>query len=286
MNLCDIRDIRSLLSRHGFTFSKSLGQNFLTAPWVPVEIAESVGPDETCGVLEIGPGIGCLTEQLAMRAGKVVAVELDRGLLPVLQETLGRFQNIDIIHGDILKTDIPALIDTHLPGLRPMVAANLPYNITTPLLTALIESKRFETITVMIQREVALRIAAEAGTSDYGAFSLYMAYHTDPAILFHVPPDCFIPEPKVHSSVIRLTPRKTPPVSVDKTALFTLIKAAFAQRRKTLVNCLNTALPKASKEALTDILTQLGHDSRIRGETLDLGAFAELTETLMDADLL
>ena len=286
MNLCDIRDIRALLSRHGFAFSKSLGQNFLTASWVPEQIVESAGLDERFGVLEIGPGIGCLTERLAQAAGKVVTVELDRALLPVLRETLGAFGNIEVVHGDILKTDISALVDSHLSGLRPVVAANLPYNITTPVLTALIDSGRFEQITVMIQREVARRIVSPAGRADYGAFSLYIAYHAEPMLLFDVPPDCFIPQPRVHSSVIRLSLRKAPPVSAPKEALFAVIKAAFSQRRKTLVNCLNAALPNASKEKLAAILTQLGHDSRIRGETLNLTAFSQLTEALLEGGFL
>ena len=286
MDLCDIRSIRALLSRHGFSFSKSLGQNFLTASWVPAEIAARIGLDETFGVLEIGPGIGCLTVELARGAGKVVAVELDRALLPVLRETLGAFPNVQVIHGDILKTDIAALVESQMAGLRPVVAANLPYHITTPVLTALIDSGCFSGITVMIQREVARRIAAPAGSPDFGAFSLYIAYHAEAEILFDVPPDCFIPQPKVHSSVIALRPRERPPVSAPKEALFTVIRAAFAQRRKTLVNCLNTALPQAPKGALGDILTRLGHDSRIRGETLDLKAFSQLTEALLEAGFL
>jgi len=258
MDLCNIQDIKTLLGRHGFHFSKSLGQNFLTAPWVPEEIASSAALDAGTGVLEIGPGIGCLTEQLAQSAGHVVAVELDTALLPVLAETLAGFSNTKIIHGDILKTDLTALAAEHFSGLRPVVCANLPYNITTPVLTKLIDSGLFARITVMVQREVARRITASAGGADYGAFSVYIAYHTEPTLLFDVPPDCFIPQPKVHSAVVTLRKREAPPVATDPGALFRIVKAAFAQRRKTLVNCLNAALPGASKEKLTEALVALG----------------------------
>ncbi|MCL2563501.1 MAG: 16S rRNA (adenine(1518)-N(6)/adenine(1519)-N(6))-dimethyltransferase RsmA [Oscillospiraceae bacterium] len=283
MNLCNLQTIKSLLARHGFRFSKSLGQNFLTAAWVPEEIAASAGLDTDTAVLEIGPGIGCLTVELARIANRVVAVELDTALLPVLAETLAGTSNTEVIHGDILKIDLGILAKTHFAGLRPVVCANLPYNITTPALTRLIDSGLFAQITVMIQREVARRVTAPAGSADYGAFSLYIAYHTEPTLCFDVPPDCFIPQPKVHSAVVTLRMRTRPPVDTDKDALFRIIKAAFAQRRKTLVNCLTTALPSASKEALTSIVESLGHDARIRGETLDLQDFAGLTDALLEA---
>ena len=286
MDLCDINHIKPLLARHGFHFSKSLGQNFLTAAWVPEDIAASAGLDTDTGVLEIGPGIGCLTVELAKRAKKVVAIELDRALLPVLAETLGEYPNTEVIHGDILKLDLQALVSEQFGGLRPVVCANLPYNITTPILTKLIDSELFEQITVMIQREVALRLCALAGSSDYGAISLYIAYHTEPTLLFDVSPDCFIPAPKVTSSVITLKKRTAPPVDTDPGALFRVIKLAFAQRRKTLLNCLNTGLPHASKEELSRIIESLGHDPRIRGETLNLEAFAKLTDALLGAGLL
>ena len=286
MNLCDIQTIKPLLARHGFHFSKSLGQNFLTAPWVPEDIAASAGLDADTAVLEIGPGIGCLTVELARRAQKVVAVELDRALLPVLAETLQDYPNTEVIHGDILKLDLQTLAAEHFAGLRPVVCANLPYNITTPTLTKLIDSGLFEQITVMIQREVALRLCAPAGSSDYGAISLYIAYHTEPILLFDVPPDCFIPAPKVTSAVITLKKRTVPPVETDPKALFHVIKLAFAQRRKTLLNCLSTGLPHASKADLSKIIESLGHDTRIRGETLDLTAFAKLADALLAAEVL
>ena len=174
MNLTDYNEIRGLLARHGFHFSKSLGQNFLTAAWVPERIAESAGLDEQTGVLEVGPGVGCLTEQLSLRAGKVLAVELDKALRPVLAETLAGRDNVEIVFGDVLKQDLLALVREKLSGLRPVVCANLPYNVTSPLITAFLEADCFETVTVMIQREVARRICAAAGTPDYGAFGLFV----------------------------------------------------------------------------------------------------------------
>jgi len=286
MDLCNIHDIKTILGRHGFRFSKSLGQNFLTAAWVPEEIAAAAELDTDTGVLEIGPGIGCLTVALSEAANRVVSVELDTALLPVLAETLAGHPNTQIIHGDILKIDLPTLVQTQFAGLRPVVCANLPYHITTPALTRLIDSGLFARITVMIQREVARRIVAPAGSADYGAFSLYAAYHTEPTLCFDVPPDCFVPQPKVHSSVITLRMRERPPVDTAPDALFRVVKAAFSQRRKTLVNCLTSALPGASKEALTTAITNQGHDARIRGETLDLAAFSRLTDTLLTAGLL
>jgi len=286
MDLYNIQHIKTLLRRHGFHFSKSLGQNFLTASWVPKQIVAAAALDANTGVLEIGPGIGALTTKLANAAGRVVAVELDAALLPILAETLSDFPNTEVIHGDILKVDLAALVAEHFQDLRPVVCANLPYNITTPVLTRLIDSGLFAAITVMVQREVAKRLTATAGSADYGAISLYMAYHTEPTLHFDLPPDCFIPQPKVHSSVLTLRIRKSPPVATDREALFRVIKAAFANRRKTLVNCLASTLPNASKERLTDLLTTLNHDPRIRGETLDLTAFARLTDALLEARLL
>ena len=179
MNLTDYKEIRALLEKHGFRFTKALGQNFLTAAWVPEDIAEAAGLDEHTGVLEIGPGVGCLTRELSKRAGKVVSVELDRSLRPVLAETLAGCENVEVVFGDILKQNIPALLDDTMPGLRHVVCANLPYNVTTPVLTALLESGRFETVTVMIQREVARRICARPNTPDYGAFGIFVQWHAE-----------------------------------------------------------------------------------------------------------
>ena len=289
MNLTDYSEIRSLLARHGFRFSKALGQNFLTAAWVPEDIAEAACLDESTGVLEIGPGVGCLTRELSKRAGKVVSVELDRSLMPVLAETLTGCENVEVVFGDILKQDIPALLDLTMPGLRRVVCANLPYNVTTPVLTALLSCGRFETITVMIQREVARRICAEANTSDYGAFGIFAQWHAQTELLFDVPPSCFVPQPKVTSSVVRLKCRETPPARVkDEELLFKIVRAAFNQRRKTLVNALASQLPGVTKEQAEKTLELLGYDTRIRGEALDLGGFAKIADklfTIQNADL-
>ena len=281
MDLCNERDIRALLARHGFRFSKSMGQNFLIESWVPRDIAAASGADQDTGVLEIGPGIGPLTVQLARRAGRVVAVELDRTLLPVLDETLGSFDNVEVVPGDILKLDLPDLLDDKLKGLTPVVCANLPYNITTPVLTALLECGRFRSITVMIQREVARRICAAPGTADYGAFSLFCQYHARVELLFDVPPECFLPAPKVTSSMVRLVPRPAPSEVEDEGFFFRVVRASFAQRRKTLLNGLSSAFgDRLSKEALRDILNTCGLPADVRGERLGIPEFARLSSAL------
>lgn len=220
MDLCNINQIKGLLSRHGFRFSKSMGQNFLIDPTVPRHIAAVSGAGPGYGVLEIGPGIGPLTEQLAQLADQVTAVELDQNLLPILQETMADYPNVSIVPGDILKLNLPQLVTDTFHGLTPIVCANLPYNITTPVLTVLLESGQFASITVMIQREVAKRICANPRTPDYGAFSLYCQYHAACELLFEVPPQAFLPAPKVTSAVIRLTPTTEPPVPVVDKQLF------------------------------------------------------------------
>ena len=281
MNLTDYNEIRALLTRHGFRFSKSLGQNFLTAAWVPERIAEEAGLDESTGVVEIGPGVGCLTAELARRAGRVAAIELDKALLPVLKETLRDFDNVSVVPGDAARMDLRALAGEKLPGLRPVVCANLPYNVTSPLLTALIEAGCFETITVMIQREVARRICAGPGSPDYGAFGLFVQWHCGTELLFDVPPSCFVPQPKVTSSVIRLTRREAPPLPVkDEALLMRVIRAAFNQRRKTLVNALSSGLG-LGKDELEAILRDLGLDPRVRGEALDISAFAAVSDKIL-----
>ena len=270
--------IEALLQRHGFHFSKSMGQNFLVDPAIPCEIAESSRADETNGVLEIGPGIGALSHELCERAGKVVAVELDKTLLPILNETMARFDNFEVVSADILKTDIPALVKEKFAGLTPIVCANLPYNITTPAITALLESKCFESITVLVQKEVAERLCAAPGTSAYGAFSVFMQYHTAPELLFAVPRECFEPQPKVTSAVLRAVVRREPPVQVaDEKFFFRVVYASFALRRKTLVNSLMTAFSaQLTKEQLTAAVTSCGLDANIRGERLGLSEFAAL----------
>ena len=289
MNLTDYSEIKALLARHKFRFSKSMGQNFLTAAWVPEDIAASAELDEETGVLEIGPGIGCLTRELAKRAGKVVSVELDRSLQPILAETLTGCENVEVVFGDVLKQDLPALLEETMPGLRRVVCANLPYNVTTPVLTALIRSGCFETITVMVQREVARRICAGPGNADYGAFGIFVQWYMDTEILFDVPPSCFVPQPKVTSSVIRLKKREAHPAEVqDEELMFRLIRAAFNQRRKTLVNAAGSQVPGVSRETMENVLQSLGYDPRIRGEVLDIGRFAKIADEIhqiQDADL-
>ncbi|MGO5023658.1 16S rRNA (adenine(1518)-N(6)/adenine(1519)-N(6))-dimethyltransferase RsmA [Lawsonibacter sp. LCP25S3_G6] len=281
MNLCDISQIKALLARHGFRFSKSMGQNFLIENWVPRDIAAASGAGPGFGVLEVGPGIGPLTRELSLLADQVVSVELDRSLLPILKETLSDRDNVEIVPGDILKTDIPALVAEKFSGLCPIACANLPYNITTPVLTAFLEAGCFQSITVMIQREVARRICAAPGTGDYGAFSLYCQVHAQTELLFDVPPECFIPAPKVTSSVLRLTPRPLPEEIDDPAAFFRVVKAAFAQRRKTLLNTLSAAYgSRFSKEELLEIIQNCGLPGDVRGERLGIPQFAALARAL------
>lgn len=281
MNLTDYSEIKELLGRHGFRFSRSLGQNFLTASWVPEQIAASCGADEQTGVLEIGPGIGCLTEQLSERAGRVVAVELDKSLMPLLAETLSGCDNTVVVFGDVLKTDLREIVEKDFAGLRPIVCANLPYNVTSPILTRLVTSGLFESVTVMIQREVAHRICAGAGEPDYSSFGILCQWYTVPKLLFDVPPCCFVPQPKVTSTVIRMTRREQPPVTVrNEKLLFSLVRAAFNQRRKTLVNAIAAGLPQISKEKAEQAVLSCGLDPKIRGEALSIAQFAALADTL------
>lgn len=283
MRLTDINDIKKLLSSHGFRFSKSMGQNFLTAAWVPEDIAEAAQLDEDTGVLEVGPGIGCLTEQLALRAGKVVAVELDNALRPVLKQTLAGKNNVEIIFGDVLKQDIKGLVSEKMQGLRPVVCANLPYNVTSPLITAFLEAECFDSVTVMIQREVAKRICAKPATADYGAFTVLVNWYAEPELLFDVPPSCFIPQPKVTSSVIRLKTRSEPPVEVkDKALFFRVVRAAFGMRRKTLTNALSANFNELNKADIENLLTACGFDPKIRGEVLSIGDFAAISDAIFD----
>ena len=281
MNLCDYNTIRDLLARHGFHFSKSMGQNFLIDPEVPRRIAEASGADAGCGVLEIGPGIGPLTAELAQRAGKVVAVELDRALLPVLAETMAPYPNVEVVPGDVLKLDLTAIAAEKFQGLTPIVCANLPYNVTSPILEKLVESPCFTAFTVMIQREVAQRLCAPQGSSEGGSFSLFLQYYMKPELLFDVPPHCFVPAPKVTSTVVRLRVRAAPPVAVqDEKLLFTVVRAAFNQRRKTLINALSAGVPGCDKARAAAAVAACGLDARVRGETLSLAQFAALSDAL------
>lgn len=284
MKLCDQNEIQSLLERHGFHFSKAMGQNFLIEDWVPRDIADACGADEATGVLEIGPGIGPLTQQLVRRAGKAVSVELDERLWPVLGETMADADNFTLLKGDAMKLDFPQVVQEHFHGLRPILCANLPYNITTPILTKCVESRCFDSLTVLIQKEVAERICARAGTAEYGAFTVLMQYYTAPELLFTVPPTCFLPAPKVTSAVIHCPVRKAPPVAVvSEAALWRTVKAAFALRRKTLVNSLQTGY-QLPKEQLAEIVTVCDLDATVRGERLTLEDFARLTNALAAAE--
>jgi 16S rRNA (adenine1518-N6/adenine1519-N6)-dimethyltransferase len=279
MDLCDPRAIRELLEENGFRFSRAMGQNFLIDPSVPERIAEAADPGPDDGVLEIGPGIGTLTVRLAERAGRVCCVELDKTLLPVLDRTLAGFGNVTVVGGDILKTDLPELTGRELAGLRLSVCANLPYNITTPVLTLLLESGLFSRLTVMIQREVAARICARPGTPDYGAFTVFCGYHARAERLFDVLPGCFMPAPKVTSTVIQLIPRTPPPEVENRELFFRTVRASFAQRRKTLVNGLAAAFPLPKGE-LAEALAACGLDEKTRGETLSLAQFAAVAREL------
>ena len=281
LNVCDIQVMKPLLAQHGFHFSKAKGQNFLIAPWVPASIAQEAGVDETAGVLEIGPGIGPLTQQLCLRAGKVCAVEVDTRLEPILKQTVGDFSNLEILWGDILKQDIPALVAEKFPGLRPMACANLPYYITTPILSALLEADCFDAVTVMVQKEVAQRIAAAPGTADYGAFSVFCQYYTEPELLFDVPPNCFLPQPKVTSAVITLRRRAARPWSVtDEAAFFRVVRSSFAMRRKKLSNGLTAGFPELGKAGIEDVLKVCGFPENVRGETLGIPEFARIANEI------
>ena len=277
MNLTDEKQLKALLQRHGFRFERSKGQNFLIDASVPERIAAACGADASTGVVEIGPGVGCLTQCLAQNAAAVLAYELDESLRPVLAETMAPRPNVRIEFADALRRDLRADADTYLPGLRRVFCANLPYNITTPVLTKVYEARAFETVTVMVQREVALRLCAAPGCGDYGAFSVFTQWYAEPELLFTVPPGAFMPPPKVTSAVVRLRMRAAPPVDTDETRFFRVVRAAFAQRRKTLINSLSTAFPKDRAAAA---VAACGLPERARGEELSLPQFAGLTAAL------
>ncbi len=278
MDLCDYDAMRPLLHAAGFRFSKGKGQNFLTASWVPERIAQAAELGPADGVVEIGPGVGCLTRQLAARAGKVLAYEVDRALEPVLAATVGDLSNLEIVFADVMGRDLAADAAEKLPGLRPSVCANLPYSITTPVLTKLYQARCFGRILVMVQKEVARRMCAGAGESDYGAFSLLTQWYAEPELLFEVGPECFVPRPKVRSAVVRLVMRDAPPAKVDETAFFRVVRAAFNQRRKTLANALEGV---CGREAAAKALAACGLDPRVRGEALSLEDFAALTNAVI-----
>ena len=280
-DLTDYRAVTALLERHGFRFSRSLGQNFLTAAWVPERIADEADIIPGDGVLEVGPGVGCLTAALARRAGKVLALELDERLRGVLKETLADFDNVSVVFADAVKADLAALCREHL-GERPWrVCANLPYNVTTPLLTAFLKAGCFESVTVMVQKEAAQRLCARPGTGEYGAFTLLVQWYTEPELLFDVPPHCFVPQPKVTSAVVRLRRRETPPAQVsDRDFFFAVVRAAFNQRRKTLPNAVAAGVKELTRADVEKALADMGLSPTVRGEALSLGQFAALSNAL------
>ena len=283
MDLCDRKDIQSLLARHGFHFAKSLGQNFLIRGDVAEAIADA-GCIPGCGVLEVGPGIGALTVQLARRAEKVVSVELDKRLPPVLAETMADCDRFTLIEGDVMKLPLAEVAAEQFQGLEPVLCANLPYNITTPFLTECVRAGCFRQLTVLIQKEVAQRICARPGTGEYGAFTVLMQYYTEPELLFEVPNTCFMPPPKVTSAVVRcVTRRETPVRVVSEESFWRTVRAGFALRRKTLVNSLQTGW-QLPKERLAGIVESCGLPPTVRGEALGLEEYARLADALAAAE--
>ena len=281
VNVCDIQVMKPLLAQHGFHFSKAKGQNFLIAPWVPQSIAEQAGVDDSAGVLEIGPGIGSLTQQLCLRAKKVCAVELDERLEPILDITVGEFDNLEVIWNDVLRLDLPALVKGEFEGLRPMACANLPYYITSPILTALLEADCFESVTVMVQKEVAQRIAAAPGSADYSAFTVFCQYYAEPELLFDVPAHCFLPQPKVTSAVIRLKVRKNRSWGeADREIFFRTVRASFAMRRKKLSNGLAAGFPELGKAGAEAVILRAGFPENVRGETLGIPEFVRIANAI------
>ena len=278
--LSDIGTIKEILGRHGFTFSKSLGQNFLINPSVCPRMAELSGAKSGVGVVEIGPGIGVLTNELCKLADKVVAVELDKRLLPVLDETLAEYDNIKVINADVMELDLNALIADEFEGMDVVVCANLPYYITSPIIMKLLEDKLpIKAITVMVQKEAAQRICAEVGSRMSGAVTVSVNYYAKPSMLFSVSAGSFMPAPKVDSAVIRLDILSKPPVQTNEKKFFAVIKAAFSQRRKVISNSLSSGL-SLSKEKTLEILQSANVPSNARAEKLSLDDFANIANNL------
>ena len=264
MNLYDYNTVNRILTSHGFTFSKALGQNFIIDPDICPSMASELHADSQTGVLEIGPGIGVLTKELCHVCGKVVSIELDKRLFPVLKETLGGFDNLEIVEGDVMKLNLNEIISEKFSSMTSVkVCANLPYYITSPVIMALLEQKLpIDEIIVMVQKEAAERLCARIGSRDSGAVTVAVNYYAKAEMLFEVPKDCFYPSPKVDSAVIRLKIRQNPPVNVkDETHFFKVVKAAFSQRRKTALNCLS-----------------IGKDEKARAEAFTMEELAKLSE--------
>ncbi|PJN47983.1 Ribosomal RNA small subunit methyltransferase A [Paenibacillus sp. GM2FR] len=283
------RRTKEIISRHGFSFKKSLGQNFLIDQNILYKIVEAAGLDEDKGALEIGPGIGALTEKLAQTAGTVTAVEIDQRLIPILREVLEPYENVKVHHGDVLKVDLHELFRQDFADVSKVsVVANLPYYVTTPILMKLLEEKLpLENIVVMIQKEVAERMAAAPGSKDYGSLSIAVQYYSEPKLVCIVPHTVFIPQPNVASAVIRLAVREQPPVSVeDEGFFFEVVQASFAQRRKTIANNLKSRFfPGEGRERLEQLLQEAGIEPSRRGETLSIEEYARLSNILYNADI-
>ena len=283
MNLCSPTELKALLNRHGFNFSKTLGQNFLIDKNVLNKIVSASELNENSCVLEIGPGAGTLTRRLAETGARCTAVEIDKALLPILGETLAGFDNFNLINSDILKVDLKKLIKDEFDNKPFHVIANLPYYITTPIIMQILESRLpVVSMTLMVQKEVADRMCATCGSKEYGALSVAVQYYTIPTVICRAEPHCFIPQPKVASSVVHLKVSATPTVTVsDEKKFFAIVKSSFGQRRKTLLNALSKSpYFSANKDSVRSALVQMGVDENIRGEKLSISQFAKLSELL------
>ncbi len=277
--------LKELVDLHGFNFSKSLGQNFLIDGNIVRRIVEEAGIGKDDYVLEVGPGIGTLTEELSLKAKKVVAVEIDKNLLPILDVTLRDYDNIEIVHGDILKKDIRALIDEKMAGGPVKVVANLPYYVTTPIIARFLEEDlNVESLTIMVQKEVADRMVSREGSKVYGSLSVFVNFYSHPEILLKVPKTVFMPSPKIDSSVIKLNMKKDLP-EVDREKFFRVVKASFSKRRKTILNALSSFDFQLSKDEIREALEKAEVDPRSRAEELDLDTFVKITKTLPSLDI-
>lgn len=282
MDLCNLSVIKEVMAEAGISFRKELGQNFLTNRLIPEDIADSCADTEDTLIIEIGPGIGCLTKELAERYSRVVAIEIDTGLIPVLNKTLAGYDNITVINADVMEVDLQAVVNEYSCGMPVSVCANLPYYITTPILMRLLESGvKFDSITVMVQNEVAQRLVAPAGKSDYGAITAVLGYYGEARKLFKVSAGCFMPMPKVDSAVVRIDLYKTPKYTPRSENFFRdVIKAAFEMRRKTLQNAINSKFPHIEKGRIADALKKMNLDANVRGERLTTEQFVILSDLL------
>jgi len=284
MDLCNLSVIKDLMNDAGISFRKEFGQNFLTNRIIPEDIADNAADNENSLIIEIGPGIGTLTQELALRYSRVVAIEIDKGLIPVLSKTLCDYDNVTVINEDVMKCDLRGIIEKYSHGMPVAVCANLPYYITTPIIMMLLESGiKLSSITVMIQNEVASRLVAKPGSSDYGAITAVLGYYGEAKKLFKVSKGSFIPVPKVDSAVVRIDLYKEPKFKPKSEKLFRdLIRAAFEMRRKTLQNAISAKLGAFNKEDVTSAIISIGHDANVRGERLSTEDFVKLSDILSD----